>query len=193
MKYGTDLTELQDMRTRRRYRYRHVEKQTAYDEISAEERSQLMALNARLKCLEEQYLPILNAKGQSLQARVSDPADWMKYFNLEFVLTLSLRKDDPEYDEADDNVVLVLRESGFDYDEPDRVWGFGITNINYCHLKETHEGEHHCYLFHALAEHCDLDWRDLLRIGELWVDVKINEQSGRLPVCNLFEVSEGAK
>ncbi len=193
MKFGTDLTELQNTRTRRRYRYRHVEKQTAYDEISAEERSQLMALNARLKRLEEQYLPILNTKGQSLQARVSDPADWMKYFNLEFVLTLSLRKDDPEYDEADDNVVLVLRESGFDYDEPNRVWGFGITDINYRHLKETHKGEHHCYLFHALAEHCDLDWRDLLRIGELWVDVKINEQSGRLPVCNLFEVSEGAK
>lgn len=192
MKYDTVLNELRNIRARRRYRYRHVEKQTAYDKISAEGRSQLMALNAQLKRLEEQYLPILNAKGESLQARVSDPADLMRFFNLEFVLTLCLRKDDPEYEETDDNILLVLRESGFDYDEPNRVRGFGITDINYCHLKEFHEGEHHCYLFHALAEHCDLDWRDLLRIGELWVDVKIDEQSGPLPARNPLEVSEGA-
>jgi hypothetical protein len=176
------LSDIHNISTGHRFRYRHVEKQTAYSELSADERSRLMALNAQLKRLEGQYLLILNANGEALQARVNDPADWMRYFRLEFVLTFYLREDDPEYEEDDDNILMRLRESGFDYDEPNRETGFGITSINYCPSKECHEGEHHGYLYHALADHCNLDWRDLLRIGELWVDVIINEQSGRLPV-----------
>lgn len=192
MKFNFELTEIQNMRARRHFRHRHVEKQTTYDELGANERNCLMALNAQLKRLEEQYLSILNTKRQALQARVIDPADWMCFFTLEFALTLYLREDDPEYEEDDDNILMLIRESWFDHDQPDRDWGFGITNINYCHLKKCHEGEHHCYLYHALAEHCNLDWRDLLRIGELWVDIKIDEHSGRLPVDDPLVEMNGA-
>ena len=192
MKFHADLDYFQNIRARRHFRHRHVEKRTAYEELSPDERNQLMELNVRLKHLEAQYLPIMNAKGASLQERVRDSADWMRRFNLEIVLTYYLREDDPEYDEFDDNVLMRVRESGFDFDDPYRDWGFGITSVNYCHFKERYAGEHHCYLYHALSDHCDLDWRDLLRIGEIGVDVKTCEHYGFLPVNESIAGSAGA-
>lgn len=197
MKFNSKLDFYENLRARRNDRSHHIEQQTCYEDLSAEERSRLMALNEQLKQLEEKYLPIMNAKGAELQARVSDPADWMQDFNLEFILTFYLHEDDPEYDEDDDNILMQLEEIVFDYDEPQRAyrnWGFGMTSTNHCEsfLREMNDGEHHCYLYHQLYDHCDLDWRDLLRIGELWVDVKIEEQSGMLPIIVSTEVTCGS-
>jgi len=192
MKFHADLDYFQNIRARRHFRHRHVEKKTAYEDLSPDERNWLMELNMRLKHLEEQYLPIMNAKGASLQARARDAADWMRCFNLELVLTYYLRDDDPEYEGFDDNVLMRVRESGFDYDDPDRDRGFGMTSVNHCHSKERFAGEHHCYLYHALSDHCDLDWRDLLRIGKIRVDVKTEEHSWFLPVNESFAGSAGA-
>ena len=191
MKFHADLDYFQNIRARRHFRYRHVEKRTAYEDLTPDERNRLMELNVRLKHLEEQYLPIMNAKGASLQERVRDSADWMCRFNLEIVLTYYLRDDDPEYEGFDDNVLMRVRESGFDYDDPDRDWGFGMTSVNHCHFRERFAGEHHCYLYHALSDHCDLDWRDLLRIGKIQVDIKTDEHSRFLPVIESIAGSAG--
>jgi hypothetical protein len=191
MKFHADLNYFQNIRTRRHFRRRHVEKKTAYEDLSPDERNWLMDLNMRLKHLEEQYLPVMNAKGAGLQARVRDAADWMRRFSLEIVLTYYLRDDDPEYEGFDDNVLMRVRESGFDYDDPDRDWGFGMTSVNHCHFRERFAGEHHCYLYHTLSDHCDLDWRDLLRIGKIQVDIKTDEHSRFLPVIESIAGSAG--
>ena len=87
MKFHADLDYFQNIQARRHFRHRHVEKKTAYDELTPDERNRLMELNVGLKHLEEQSLPVMNTKGASLQARVRDAADWMRCFNLELVVT----------------------------------------------------------------------------------------------------------
>lgn len=182
MKFDSNLNYFENIKARRNYCDEQTKQKTYYRQLDTNERNQLMLLNESLKCLEAQYLPIMNAKGQTLQARVVDPADWMREFSLELVLTYYLREDDPEFDKDDDNILMESHQTIFDYNTPNRDWGFGLTDIHYCEDEVTFEGEQHGYLYHQLYNHCDLDWRDLLRIGEIYVEIMINEGSAMLPI-----------
>lgn len=187
MKFNSDLDFYQNLEVRRnsRPRYGRLAPMEEYRTLNAEDRTFLMTINERLKQLEEQFLPMMNAKGEELQARVANPADWMQDFNLDIVFTFYLREDDPEYEEDDDNILMQIRESTFDYNLPDRDdHGFGITSTYYCgeYRDDYEEGQHHCYMYHELYAYSYLDWSDLLRIGDIYVDIKIEEQSGMLPV-----------
>jgi hypothetical protein len=77
---------------------------------------------------------------------------------------------------------MQLQSSHFFREAQDRVWGFGATHVDHAISFKCFSGEKHCYTYHQLYDHCHLDWRDLLRIGNLYVELKINEQSGMLPV-----------
>ena len=157
---------------------------TDYDSLNEDEKTWLRSLNDQLRQMEDKYSPIMNAKLQELQARVADPSDWMLAFNLYFIITFYLREDDPEYEEEDDNILMEFDEKFFGQYPLDLEWGFGATNVD--HAEPSQEfGEQHCYLYHQLYDHCYMDWRDLLRIGSLYVDIKIDEQSGMLPVIRL--------
>ena len=153
---------------------------TQTSELSVDEKSWLLKLNESLRQLEDKYLPILDAKYKELQARVDDPSDWMNEFNLEYVITFYLREDDPEYEDADDNILTELQSSYFIHEDRERDWGFGATHIDHALSMKCFADECHCYTFHQLYDHCRLDWRDLLRIGYLYVELKIDEQSGML-------------
>jgi hypothetical protein len=155
---------------------------TPNDSLTPDEKAWLLQLNDSLTQLEDRFLPILDVKLKELQARVDDPSDWMTEFNLDYVITFYLREDDPEYDDADDNILMQLQSSHFFREAQDRVWGFGATHVDHAISFKCFSGEKHCYTYHQLYDHCHLDWRDLLRIGNLYVELKINEQSGMLPV-----------
>jgi hypothetical protein len=155
---------------------------TDYLSLNSDEKSFLNSINDQLRQLEDMYSPIMDAKIQELQMRISDPSDWIWDFNLSFVITFYLRDDDPDYEEDDDNILMEFTERFFRKDPLDLEWGFGATNVNHAVPSQYFTGEHHCYLYHQLYDHCYLDWRDLLRIGSLYVDIKIEEQSGMLPV-----------
>jgi hypothetical protein len=156
---------------------------TDYDSFNADEKAWLCSLNEQLRQLEDKFSSIMDIKLQELQARVADPSDWMMDFNLDFVITYYLREDDPEYEEDDDNILMEfdelfsIRKNRLDLD-----WGFGATNVNHAVPGRYFTGEQHCYLYHQLYDHCYLDWRDLFRVGGLYVDIKIEEQSGMLSV-----------
>ena len=159
---------------------------TNYDSLNVDEKKWFNSLNDQLRQLEDKFSPIMDIKLQELRARVVDPSDWMMDFNLFFVLTYYLREDDPEYDEDDDSILMVFEELfSIRNDRLDLEWGFGRTNVNHAESRQCFTGECHCYLYHQLYDHCYLDWRDLLRIGSLYVDIKIEEQSGLLPVASL--------
>ena len=157
---------------------------TEFKSLNENEKAWLQKLNELLRQLEDKFYPILIAKKRELDLRVDDPFDWMQEFNLEYVITFYLREDDPEYEEEDDNILCKIHEYVFWNSIRENDWGFGATNVDHAD-SEVFLGEKHCYLYHQLYDHCLLDWRDLLRIGSLYVDIKIEEQSGMLPV-NLF-------
>lgn len=155
-----------------------------YSLLTASEKAWLQALNESLRQIESQYSVLMNAKYKELKARVTDSSDWLMDFNLSCVITLYLREDDPEYKEDDDNILMEIEEYFLHpwRPVPDRDWGFGATQVDHAQSPEYFPGEHHCYLYHQLYDHCNLDWSDLFRIGSMYVEIKIDEQSGVLPV-----------
>ena len=98
--------------------------------LTPDEIAWLLQLNDSLRQLEEQFLPILDAKLKGLQARVENPSDWMNEFNLGYVISFYLRENDPEYDDADDNILMQLQNSHFVREGQDRDWGFGATLLS---------------------------------------------------------------
>lgn len=155
-----------------------------YSSLNASEKAWLQALNESLRQIESKYSVIIDARFKELQARVTDSSDWLMDFNLECVITLYLREDDPEYNEDDNNILMTIEEEYRNSHSHvrDRDWGFGATQVDHAESPGSYPGEHHCYLYHQLYSHCNLDWRDLFRIGDMYVEIKIDEQSGMLLV-----------
>ena len=83
-----------------------------------------------------------------------------------------LREDDPEYSEDEDSILATL--SCFDH------IGFEDENDNYDYKDPGgwFLPFRHCALFHALYDHIfpRLHWGDILRIGTVWVDIKVDHQ-----------------
>jgi hypothetical protein len=176
MKFNYKLSRNENMYAWMEFNCKAPHTQTS--KLNADEKSWLFSLNDSLRQIEDKFLQILDAKYIELQARVNDPSDWMFEFNLEYFITFYLREDDPEYDNDDDNILMELQ--GMHSIHGNRDWGFGATHVDHAISVMRLGNEQHCYTFHQLYDHCHLDWRDILRIGNLYVELKIDEQSGML-------------
>lgn len=146
---------------------------TPYSALSPAELIRIEDLHTRLKEIEHKLYPIIQAKYKTLSAQVAAPENWMDDFNLSLWLSYYLREDDPECEEQSDN---ILMEKEYHYHGPSD-WGFCVPGINYAEPSFPSENADHCYLFHDLYDHSSLDWRDLLRIGQIVVEIKIDEQA----------------
>lgn len=180
MKFNSDLSHYQNLRAWREYFFSSPK--TDYALLNESEKAWLRAFNESLRQLEDKFYPIMDAKHKKLQARVADPADWLMEFNLDCLITFYLREDDPEYEEDDDNILMEIVEMHLEKSPLRQDWGFGATHMGHAESVQNFSGECHCYLYHQLYDHCGMDWRDLFRIGDLYVEIKIDEQSGMLPV-----------
>lgn len=158
---------------------------TTYATLTLEEKTWLCALNEQLSNTEKKYSEIMSQKHAELQSKVNDANDWLMEFNLDYRITFYLREDDPEFEENNDNILIEIENSFLSEEVKNRHWGLGATHVNHAESEEMFEGELHGYLYHQLYDHCGLDWRDLLRIGSLYFEIKIDEQSGSLPVRGL--------
>lgn len=177
MKFNSDLDHYENWNAWEEHRSNSVlsSKNTRYNSLTEGEKAWLRAFNESLRQIEDKFYSIMDAKHKEFQARVADPSDWLMEFNLDFFITFYLREDDPEYEEDDDNILMEFRQHF--YRESHKEWGFGAIHVDHAEPGQDFTGEQHCYLYHQLYDHCGLDWRDLFRIGNLWVDIKIDEQS----------------
>ena len=178
MKFQSELNYFKNIQLRRKYRLDTMQARSHYTSLSMVEKIRLLSLNERLKQLENKFTPILTAKYNELKLREADHSDWMDDFNLSLEITFYLREDDDEYEEDDDNILMQIIELGFNQGDGIPDFGFGATHINHAENGGRYKRECHCYLYHALYDHCNLDWRDLLRIGGIYVDIKVEEQAG---------------
>lgn len=144
------------------------------EQLQPEQLAQLSRLNARLKAIEQQIVTQVQPQLDALNARVEDPNDWLEDYECECVLMFSIGKNDPDYSENSDN--FIVKEKIYILkDEP--VYESLLingTNWNMFEHKENHpmRDEHHCHLYHSLYDHHDLGWINLLRIDEVWMDIK---------------------
>jgi hypothetical protein len=184
MKFQVNLNCIQNERKWEEH-YRKFPR-TEFSSLNEREKTWLRAFDETLRLLENKYSAIMDAKHYELQARVADPSDWLMDFNLDYVITLYLREDDPAYEEDDDNILMQI-DNVYLEPAPDREWGLGFINLDHAEPGYYDDGKRCCYLYRQFYFYCDLDWRDLFRIDSLYVEIKIEEQSGMLPIVALSQ------
>jgi hypothetical protein len=157
-------------------------------ELTEIQLEKLRALNARLMDMEVQLVREVQPQVDALQARVDDLEDWLQDFECRILLRFSVGTDDPDYDEEDSENVLLTRKHSYStiHDHyNDRV----VDGINWnmyerldCDWHPMHK-EVHCWLYHDLYDHADIGWANLLRIDEVWIDVKFWQQRWEKGLC----------
>lgn len=126
-------------------------------------------LQRRDQCLSDYY------RAGGVRNRHYSPELW-EDVETDITITCVLRKDHPDFEEDDDNIVAGLHWLDGIYDGCAE-----ITNWNEFQFVDGHRLQHdpHCYLFHDLTYHvlCN-DWDRILDIGGIWIDVHLIQQRG---------------
>lgn len=151
--------------------------------LTLEEVSGLRLFNQRMYGLQKEITQEGQRHVKILAERIADPLDPLDDFEIEAKVFFSLREDDPEYRNDDDNFLTTRYYHIRKWPDEDTTmfdlsidWGVG----------ERHFGvENHSYIFHDLYDHAygpgqqQLSPRDILRIGEAWIDIVITAQMFR--------------
>ena len=156
-----------------RHRHRKTPAMQPHD-MSSEQRLQLQRLNDRLATIEKHIKCEAVNLNTQLQARVQHPTDWLSDYEIELAVEFHLREDDPAYRDDNDNILATLREMLKDNAQNDFGIDDGI-NHNAFQYMDGHpmQGEGHCWLYHCLYDHTDVWFDDMLRIGHIWVDIRV--------------------
>lgn len=152
------------------------ERALSVTDMTPEQRVRLEKLNHQLIKIEKNIVSEALPQIKILQARVNDPDDWLQDYECDCKLRFSLRHDDASYDEEDsENVIVDLREYLKVLEDKEEHWGMADgNNHNEFEHWETHpmHSEFHCWLFHCLYDHTHIGWANILRIGEVWIDIQ---------------------
>lgn len=145
------------------------------DELSDAQREFLRRMNKELFDIEKIIKQDTTNLIKTGYARLSDPDDWVKDYEIESVITFYMREDDPDYDDDDEDAnILVKLEEWFKHGLQDRDIGKNKNhNIFFHNDDHPMNKEHHCYLYHQLYYNTELRWSDILRIGNIWLDINI--------------------
>jgi hypothetical protein len=145
-------------------------------DMTREQRLFLVNLNNRLyeieKQLKKETLEIIS----TMNKRLNDTADWINDYEIECTVDFYLREDDPAYSDEEENILAEFEE------------GIGLLRYTKCSLLAMNESwndrsipdmdnpeklEHHCWFYHQLYDHAEISWDDMLRIGDIWVDINV--------------------
>lgn len=147
---------------------------THHTELTREELQALAQLNERLMQAEQWCVSEVAYIRQQQGRKATPPLFPPGYFRLTDVwveVVFVLTESDPEYDDKGDNIFWQFDRPvhGMQFDRAQR-WNA---------LPEEEEdddgsrdGPRGCYLFDKLHQFLGMDWRDMLRIGDVLVDVK---------------------
>jgi hypothetical protein len=184
MKYDWKLDDIDN--SKRWYEHwRSVKTHTSFNDLTKTEKLWLRDFNLKLIDFENRYAPIVAERILFYRARQANPNDWLNDFNLMPRVVFYLGEDDPEYEADDDNILCVMRPALplNDKNEPYPNLGFGSTTVHHSDPRvPDSEIPVICYTLHHLIDHCDLDLRDIFRIGFIWFELNIDEQTGMLSV-----------
>jgi hypothetical protein len=146
-------------------------------DLSKEQRAFIFSLNKKLMAIEETIHKEFTSLSRHADTRIADPDDWVEDYELDCVVTITLKEDDPKYDPNNDNILIILQEEGNDFYK-DHEFGImdGIDHKTYYYPEETDEENFHCWFLHCLYENEHLGWTNILRIGEIWIDINMTYQ-----------------
>jgi hypothetical protein len=144
--------------------------------MTREQRLILIHLNNRLfeieKQLRKEALEIIN----KMDLRVQDEADWINDYEIECSVEFYPKEDDPAYSEDDDDLLAEFSEGLSLLKPPNQSLLAGEENWNDQHIPDIDhpdQDEHHCWFYHQLYDHTKIEWEDILRIGDIWININL--------------------
>jgi|GEM_PF-643836 len=141
------------------------------DELTEDERQRLVQLNSTLVELEKKIIIEAKRLVKQCEKRLKRPEEnFLKDYEIEAMISFVLDKNDPDYRDNDDNIIAELDEYCGNLEGETFADG-----ENYNDTQFTEDRMYHCWLFHSLYGHTKprLTFRDMLRIGDIWVDIVV--------------------
>jgi len=148
-------------------------------EMTREQRLFLVNLNNRLSEIEKQLKKETLEIITMMNKRLEDGADWINDYEIECTVEFYLNEDDPSYSDDDDNILAEFTEGISLLRYADHSLLASDENWNDCSIHDLDnpdQREHHGWFYHQLYDHTKISWEDMLRIGDIWVDINITLQ-----------------
>lgn len=150
-----------------RVREFYGDKYSSYKDLTSEQMVQFSKINDRLA----EYETVIKHEFEKLYRyahdRIKDENDSLHLFDIEINIYFFLREDSPVYKDDGDNIMTILH--GYK-NTLEWGWGFGDDNNHNTIIDRQHthkEFDKHCAFFHALYDHTELYYRELLLIGRI--------------------------
>jgi hypothetical protein len=148
-------------------------------EMTREQRLFLVNLNNRLSEIEQQLKKEALAIIDTMDKRIEDAADWINDFEIECTVEFYLNEYDPAYSDDEDNIlaeftegISLLRYADHSLLASTENWN----DLSIPDLDHPEQNEHHGWFYHQLYDHAKISWDDMLRIGDIWVDINLTLQ-----------------
>lgn len=160
------------------------DREPRFEELPPEQAARLTRLNEQLNGVAQHIQQAADAIDAPLAGPLLDPANRLVDRNLDARLLFELREDDPAHDDHEDNLVAEVKLSGrlsarqgatideAPFHEFTRSWPDGFD----CTFPMPHDGLMHELRLYSGYEGGGVDYRDLLRIGSVWVDIVVTYQ-----------------
>lgn len=142
---------------------------TWFEDLSPAELSGLHLLNEKFDVIGQHVHTAAKRIEEAMAASCADPSDPMIDYEVEPKLSFHLREDDLGYREDSDNIVAEVEL------KPDRAieqWPDGYDEM----LPFPHGGVLHEARLYGGCMRAAVDYRDLLRVGMVWVDIVVMHQ-----------------
>ena len=154
------------------------DKEPPFEELSPEQTAHLKRLDEQLNDVMQHIRQTAQAIDAPLAGPLADPANRLVDRNLDVKFAFILREDDLAHDDGDDNLVAEVDDSAGDPGEdPYFIWLDSSWPDGYdCTFPMPHGGLMHQLRLYGGYEMGRVDYRDLLRIGTVWVDVVVAYQ-----------------
>ena len=148
-------------------------------DMTREQRLFLVNLNNRLSEIEKQLKKETLEIITMMNKRLEDDADWINDYEIECTVEFYLNEDDPAYSDDEDNIlaeftegISLLRYADHSLLASSENWN----DLSLPDLDNPEQREHHGWFYHQLYDHTKITWEDMLRIGDIWVDINITLQ-----------------
>ena len=147
--------------------------------LSKIEKIQLLKLNLRLEKLQSKIIKEAIKLDRELSKRVADKEDILDDYEIELEVNFILKEDDKAFKVDDDNFITVINEylKGISKKSDNYPWSLEDNHNDFRACKNhPMQNEYHSWWFHCLYDHNHMSWKDMLRIGDFWSDIKVYYQ-----------------
>ncbi len=138
------------------------------NELTNEQIVKLRNLNDNLSIIEKEVVEKAKVEHKRMWAMQNDRKDWVEELELECVFQFYSKEGDPRYDDDDENLLAEWTES---YKHAHKRGSCLADGNNHSFERSSMYCEYQCWLFHILCDVVKLEWRDILRIERVWVDI----------------------